>query len=131
MTTYISDLQYKYESGNIDAESLANDIETSLQKSARSASRKPSAHNTIPVSDTEQQDDYDYKNLFTNDARKEHSEWNSVLQEDDPKRIWEKIDFNGKFKNNEIKSENTCYEFAEFLEARCSLSYEHTNYEDK
>ena len=53
MTTYISDLQYKYESGNIDAESLANDIETSLQKSATSATKKPSVHNTISVSDTE------------------------------------------------------------------------------
>ena len=127
MTVSIGDLENKYKAVDVDAESLAGDIENALQKAARSASKKSVLSNKTVDADEALVDDY--RNLFKRDAREEHSEWDAILKEGDPKKVWQKIDFNGKFKNDEINSENTCDEFAEFLEARCSLPYEHSNYE--
>ena len=82
------------------------------------------------VRDTQLPEDIsNYKDLFIDDSKNEFSEWKSLINERDAKEIWGKIDFNGKLKNNNIQTENTCDEFAEFLETRCSLPYEHTNFE--
>ena len=34
--------------------------------------------------------------LFIDDSKKEFSEWSSLLNENDSKKVLEKIDFNGK-----------------------------------
>ena len=128
MTINITDLQNKYNTNdnNIDAESLAKEIETTFQKAAI-VSKKPVVRTGLV---NNQPPTGNFENLFIDDAKKEYSEWDAVLKEGDPKKVWQKIDFNGKFKNNEFISENTCDEFADFLEARCSLPYEHSNYEN-
>ena len=64
-----------------------------------------------------------------NDSKLEYNTWKSILEEKDPKSLWNKIQYNGKY-NDKIKIENTCDEFANFLETRCSLPYEHSNYDD-
>ena len=127
MEISIKDLENKYGSIQIDGESLANDIEASMQKATRSASKRPSNNNIAVSSEGNNPDNFE--NLFIQDAKEEYKEWDAILKEGDPKKIWQKIDFNGKFKNSESHSENTCDEFADFLEARCSLPYEHRNYE--
>ena len=49
MRTYISDLENKYESSNtIDADTMATDIELSLQKSMNAASQKSSISRYVP-----------------------------------------------------------------------------------
>ena len=127
MTTYIGDLENKYESSNtINADTMATDIELSLQKSMNAASQKPSISRYVPKNELPEGD---FKDLFSDDSKKEFSEWSSLLKENDSKKVWEKIDFNGKMKTNNIPTENTCDEFADFLESRCSLPYEHRNFE--
>ena len=54
---------------------------------------------------------------------------NTTLEEKDPKSLWDKINYNGKCDTNTIQSGNTCNEFANYLEDRCTLPYNHSNYE--
>ena len=128
MNLYVTNLRNTHEPNNINVEKLVNDIETSFHKSAKIATKKRPKCNTNVVSEGESH--ANYKDAIICDARNEYSNWKSVLSEGDPKRLWEKIDFNGKFKNSNITPENTCNEFAEFLETRCSLPYNHRNYEN-
>ena len=62
-------------------------------------------------------------------SRNEYSEWKTILSTKDPKRLWEKINWKGKFKNEEIKPDANLNEFADFIEKRFSLPKEHSNYE--
>ena len=60
----------------------------------------------------------------------EHESWKNLIHINNTKQIWEKIDFNGKCKENKATSDTSCNEFAEYLENRCSLPYQHTDYND-
>ena len=123
MDTYINELTDTFiGKDDINGEELAGVLEESLQKSAKIATTK-----NQQIYQPEEDDNL--KDSLSKDAKKEYAEWNNVLAERNPKRLWEKIDYNGKKKKNTISPENTCDEFAEFLEARCSLPYEHSSYD--
>ena len=125
MNTYIPNIEQKYDGvAHIDPISLANDIESSVRKAANSAK----------VRKVEDNVDHhfigDIKDGIQNDYHKECEAWKSLLSEKDPKKVWERIDFNGKLKKNNIHPENSCNEFADYLEGRCSLPHEHSNFEN-
>ena len=48
----------------------------------------------------------------------------------DSKRIWEKIDWNGKLKCESIKPDAMCNDFADFIEERCCLPAEQSFFSD-
>ena len=98
-----------------------------MQTASKSATKK-TINNNI-TTDSEETPNNNFTDLFISDAKREHSEWDAIIKEGDPKKLWQKIDFNGNLKNADSHSENTCDEFADFLEARCSLPYQHSNYE--
>ncbi len=122
MKAYICDIEkIDYKDGN----TLATDIDQSLRKAASIASKK----RIIPVIPEVELPDNSFKESVKNDATVEYNTWNELLREKDPKRVWNKIDFNGKCKTDNIVPENTCNEFADYLEKRCSLPAEHMNFE--
>ena len=87
---------------------------------------------SIPVSAPQTEDicNTNAKMNIVTHSRNEYSEWEKVLSTKDPKRLWEKIDWEGKFKNEEIKPDASLNEFTDFIEKRCSLPKEHSKYED-
>ena len=122
MRTYISEMEsIVYEDGN----SLASDIDESMRKAASIASKR----RTIPITPEVESPYISFEESIKNDSTAEYKSWNDILKEKDPKRVWSKIDFNGKCKKDNIVPENTCNEFADYLEKRCSLSAEHMNFE--
>ena len=106
-----------------DSDALAIDIDNSLRKSADLSSRN---NIQLKVSNLPMMNN---KFDFHTDNYNEYTIWNDLMKERDPKRLWNRIDFNGKFKSKGITPENTCNEFADYLEERCTLPYEHSNYE--
>lgn len=126
MNTHINSISQKYDGiADIDTCSLANDIEESIRKSSNAAKlKRPNIHQEQPARSA------DINESILEDSRRECEEWKSVLLEKDPKKIWQKIDFNGKYKKNNIQPENNCNEFADYLEERCSLPFDHSYYED-
>ena len=60
----------------------------------------------------------------------EHNSWRTVVSSKDPKLLWEKIDWSGKMKSENIESENDINDFADFIEKRCSLPAEHSYFSD-
>ena len=59
-----------------------------------------------------------------------HDTWKKVVSSNDPKHLWERIDWGGKLKCGGIKADASCNEFVAFVEERCSLPKEHSNYDD-
>lgn len=62
--------------------------------------------------------------------KNEHAAWASLMTTRDPKLIWEKIDWSGKVKGDNVEVDATVNEFADFLGERCSLPAEHSTYND-
>ena len=125
MNPYIQNIEQNYDGvADIDPCSLANDIESSIRKSA----------NLAKIGKTKNDDEHHFtgtiKESIEEDYKTECESWKTILSETDPKKVWEKIDFNGKIKSNNISPENNCNEFATYLEDRCTLPYEHSNYDD-
>ncbi len=125
MNAYIHDINQKYDGAvDVDALTLANDIETSIRKSSNAAKlRKEEDIYELPVSTN-------IKESIQEDYKNECNAWKALLSEKDPKKVWQKIDFNGKYKSNNIHPENSCNEFADYLEERCSLPDDHCKYDD-
>ena len=67
--------------------------------------------------------------IATNNSN-EHAAWANLMTSRDPKLIWEKIDWSGKVKGNNVEVDATVNEFADFLGDRCSLPAEHSTYTD-
>ena len=65
-----------------------------------------------------------YMTIATNN-RNEHAAWASLMTTRDPKLIWEKIDWSGKVKGDDVEVDATANEFADFLGERCSLPAVH------
>ena len=108
----------------------AADIDLALRKSADICSKPQAVSNTSnELPHTTNTNKPNLLSAINSDLKKEYSAWQNLLEEKDPKRLWNKIDFNGKCKSNNIEPENTCNEFANYLEKRCSLPYEHRDYE--
>ena len=122
---YIAEIESKQ---LMDNNELANEIDSAMRKAASLASKK-----TVKPTSTHDSSitgDLNFENVAAVEGRKEYNVWSKLLNDKDPTSVWRQIDFNGKYKSNAIKAENTCDEFADFLEQRCSLPYEHTNYDD-
>ena len=127
LETYITEIETKQYT---DSDAFAKDIDSALRKSATISSQKERVTNTqngIRVINVD--DDIDIMEKINEDNQNEYATWNELLKEKDLTKIWKQIDFNGKYTPNKIKPENTCNEFADYLEKRCTLPYEHSNFE--
>ena len=128
MDTHIENISLEYDGiveTDVDACVLANKIESSIRKSSNVATTKKQ------VDTIEQRIDCGSINdSIIQDTKYECDAWKSLLLEKDPKKVWEMIDFNGKCKSSNTKPENSCNEFADYLEERCSLPFDHSNYDD-
>ena len=115
-----------------DTETLCSDIENSIHNAAKTSTRKrtPRTNITNGIDGNTVANFTNINNSINDDFKKEYNTWKSILEEKDPKALWRKIDYNGKYNGSNIKPENTCNEFADYLEYRCSLPYEHTKYDD-
>ena len=67
MTNNINNLENKYESIQVDAESLANDIENAMQTAAKSAARKTAVNDN--TTDFEETSSDNFADLFISDAK--------------------------------------------------------------
>ena len=110
-----------------DPDKQAIDIDLALRKSADICSN-PTTLQSRSNESCFTNINHDFQCAINDDLRKEQIVWQNLLEEKNPKNLWNRIDFNGKYKSNNIKTENTCNEFANYLEKRCSLPYEHSDY---
>ena len=127
MNTYVNDIKnICNETDTVYPDMLAGKIEDSLRKAAKVSSNFNRPH--LAASNLTD-GDISYSDAIKRDCKIEFEKWKSVLDNNDPKSIWQKIDFNGKYNEKKVNSENTCNEFADFLEKRCTLPPQHCNYD--
>ena len=130
IASYINEIHDIHKVISID--NLISNIDNAFHKAAKMTSRHtvPNAKTTNNQERLQIVNDDDTNSIIKHYNTLEHESWKNLIHINNTKQIWEKIDFNGKCKEHKTTSDTSCNEFAEYLENRCSLPYQHTDYND-